>query len=869
MLAAGITDATARRAARALARFDDPELEVAGAGLPAAVGLLPLLGLDPPTAEGLARAVGGGRRRSRPARPARRRRGRGARGRPRPRRAARPGRRHHRRRQERAAAHARRRARRGVLARPPHLRARRLQGRQRLRPLRRRCPTPSASSPTSTPTSRSGPCAASRPSCATASGSCAPRAPPTWPSTAARAGGRTPLPRLVVVVDEFATLKAELPDFVDSLVGVAQRGRSLGRAPRAGHPAALGRGQRQHPGQHEPPHRAAGAGRGRLRRRDRPARRGAHRPRPARAARSSGSGPGEVEPIQTALATGVRARPVAGRWRCARSGSGRGPATVATAERGSPARRAPTSTGWSTPRSRRTAGRDGRRRGARGPTRCPPRSTSTRCAVRPTGTRPSARRAWWCRSRWPTIPTPRPSTRPAGCRPTATCCCSASGAAAPRPPARRSCSRWPAGRGPTTCTCTCSTSAPASSLRWPGSPTSARWCRPAERERQARLVRLAAGRARPPAGPARAAPPAPATPASWSCSTASAAFRAEWEDSLHGVWEDLQRVFADGPEVGVHTVVTADRIGRGARRDAVAGPPAVAVPDGRSARAVRRSGCGPARCPTSDPGGPSWPSAAQEVQVARPAGGLDGRGRAAWPPRPPTRRDAAHRRAIGVLPDRVDPADLVGRLRVDGDPWASRSASPSATLGPGRCCAPRGRARAGGRAAPLGSDLGCSRRSPGWSGRPPPRSPSSAVAGASLRAGAASSRRPGARAEARSRDRSTRDRAGTGRVLVLVDDADLIDDDDGALAALLAARRPGPARGGRRAQRGPADPLRPLDPGAAGQPGRAAAPTRRRPRRRPGRHHPAPPLDRGASPPGRGYLACGGGARRRADHGFT
>ena len=37
-----------------------------------------------------------------------------------------------------------------------------------------------------------------------------------------------PLPRLVVVVDEFATLRSELPDFVDALVGVAQRGRSLG-----------------------------------------------------------------------------------------------------------------------------------------------------------------------------------------------------------------------------------------------------------------------------------------------------------------------------------------------------------------------------------------------------------------------------------------------------------------------------------------------------------------------------------------------------------------------------------------------------------------------------------------------------------------
>jgi S-DNA-T family DNA segregation ATPase FtsK/SpoIIIE len=37
-----------------------------------------------------------------------------------------------------------------------------------------------------------------------------------------------PLPRLVVVVDEFAALSAAVPDFVDALVDVAQRGRSLG-----------------------------------------------------------------------------------------------------------------------------------------------------------------------------------------------------------------------------------------------------------------------------------------------------------------------------------------------------------------------------------------------------------------------------------------------------------------------------------------------------------------------------------------------------------------------------------------------------------------------------------------------------------------
>jgi DNA segregation ATPase FtsK/SpoIIIE, S-DNA-T family len=36
------------------------------------------------------------------------------------------------------------------------------------------------------------------------------------------------LPRLLVIIDEFATLKADLPEFIDALVGVAQRGRSLG-----------------------------------------------------------------------------------------------------------------------------------------------------------------------------------------------------------------------------------------------------------------------------------------------------------------------------------------------------------------------------------------------------------------------------------------------------------------------------------------------------------------------------------------------------------------------------------------------------------------------------------------------------------------
>jgi len=56
---------------------------------------------------------------------------------------------------------------------------------------------------------------------------------PTEPCRSERAGLSAqalmaPLPRLVVVIDEFAALAAELPQFLAALVGVAQRGRSLG-----------------------------------------------------------------------------------------------------------------------------------------------------------------------------------------------------------------------------------------------------------------------------------------------------------------------------------------------------------------------------------------------------------------------------------------------------------------------------------------------------------------------------------------------------------------------------------------------------------------------------------------------------------------
>jgi S-DNA-T family DNA segregation ATPase FtsK/SpoIIIE len=43
-----------------------------------------------------------------------------------------------------------------------------------------------------------------------------------------RQPGLTPMPRLLIVIDEFASMVRELPDFVTGLVNIAQRGRSLG-----------------------------------------------------------------------------------------------------------------------------------------------------------------------------------------------------------------------------------------------------------------------------------------------------------------------------------------------------------------------------------------------------------------------------------------------------------------------------------------------------------------------------------------------------------------------------------------------------------------------------------------------------------------
>ncbi|MET8156187.1 FtsK/SpoIIIE domain-containing protein [Sphaerisporangium sp. NPDC005289] len=43
-----------------------------------------------------------------------------------------------------------------------------------------------------------------------------------------RGSAATPLPRLLLIIDEFAAMVSELPDFMDGLVDIARRGRSLG-----------------------------------------------------------------------------------------------------------------------------------------------------------------------------------------------------------------------------------------------------------------------------------------------------------------------------------------------------------------------------------------------------------------------------------------------------------------------------------------------------------------------------------------------------------------------------------------------------------------------------------------------------------------
>ena len=206
-----------------------------------------------------------GVRTARPDRSGRRRHGhrRPARGR-----TARPGRRHHRFRQERAAAVA------DLLAR-----AQQPAGRgspscsSTTRAVRR-----SASAPTSRTRSATSP-TSPRPWSPARSPRWAPRSPPASTCSAAtsvkdlvqleREHPEAAPPSLLICVDEFAALTNEVPEFVDGMVNLAQRGRSLGMHLLLATQRPGRRRDRADPRQHRPAHRAAGLLRRRLARRHR------------------------------------------------------------------------------------------------------------------------------------------------------------------------------------------------------------------------------------------------------------------------------------------------------------------------------------------------------------------------------------------------------------------------------------------------------------------------------------------------------------------------------------------------------------------------------------------------------------------------
>jgi S-DNA-T family DNA segregation ATPase FtsK/SpoIIIE len=263
-----------------------------------------------------------------------------------------------------------------------------------------------------------------------------------------------------------------------------------------------------------------------------------------------------------------------------------------------------------------------------------------------------------------------------------------------------------------------------------------------------------------------------------------AAFRAQWDDSLSGVVEDLQRVFADGPDHGMHTVVTADRLG--------------AVPAWLQSLVRQRwlfragdplelssVGLRAADVPVLGPGGAVLADGGLVVQVARPADGL---GPAV------ARVVAAHGRSvarppvsIGVLPATVDPRSIAAAARVDDGSWVLPVGIASSTLGvaaltlhPGEHALVAGPSRSG-RSTTLATIAKVVRSAHAdvhvvavTAGRSPLEM--SADVDEVLRA---DDPRLGALG------------ASSGRVLVLVDDADLVEDTTGALAALLAHRRAG------------------------------------------------------------------------------
>ena len=415
-----------------------PSCSLVGAGLPDSVA---------PAAAARAR------RRSTPTRsavagsaPARRRRPSGPVGvtehgvfsaRPRARRPARARRRHHRLGQERAAAQPDRRARRHHRPAAAHVPADGLQGRRGVRRLRA---APAHGRDGHRPrrgASSSARCARSRPSC-------------EYRERQLREAGADnlrayherdhaePMPRLVVVIDEFAKMAREQPELLAALVDVAQRGRTLGvhlilatQRP-AGRRSTTTSGPTRTCGSRcacRTPADSTRRDRRPLGRRDQPP---PARPRvlPARRRR------GPPDPDRADHLRDRRDQRHRRRGHRRSSSARRRPSGEARRARARRSTSRPISRGWSTRSSRPTPPRASRRRASRGRSRCP-RTIDLAELIGAQRRRPRAGRAGGRAAQ------ARRSTRSAGTSTRATCCSSASPAAARRPRWRASCSASP------------------------------------------------------------------------------------------------------------------------------------------------------------------------------------------------------------------------------------------------------------------------------------------------------------------------------------------------------------------------------------------------------------------------------------------
>ena len=267
--------------------------------------------------------------------------------------------------------------------------------------------------------------------------------------------------------------------------------------------------------------------------------------------------------------------------------------------------------------------------------------------------------------------------------------------------------------------------------------------------------------------------------------------------------DSLARVFADGPEVGIRTVVAADRPGAvpsalaAARRASacvlrLADPFDYAaiglrdVPPLPPGRAVRASDGRLVQLGLARPGG-----ARRRARLARPGRrrGTPAGGRAPRPGRP--RRGAA---AADPGPGRPRPRDrrrLRLRLRV-GRPLAGRGGGRRRRPRPGRAHPARGRARDRRRPAPQRSQQHPAHARPRSApGRRPgsPCWPSPSVAPRSGRA-PGSPRPPAPRRRPRRCCARWWPPRWPAPTLLLVDDADTVDDPDGLLALVVARRDP-------------------------------------------------------------------------------